>query len=274
MLANENKLLRETAEYIMSKIKRAPDALMILGSGLGNFAERIENPLILPYGDIPNFLVSTVPGHAGRLVVGDIGDKYVAIMQGRFHYYEGYAMDKITFPVKAFAVMGTPTLIATNAAGIVNKDFNPTELMVLTDHINLMFNNPLIGQNNEELGSRFPDMTEVYTKELRQLALDIAKREKIPLQSGVYAAMSGPCYETPAEVKMVRALGGDAVGMSTVPETTVAHYCGMKCLGISCMTNYGAGITNEELNHEEVLANSQTANEYFCNLLYSIVIEM
>lgn len=274
MLENENKLLRETADYILGKIRRVPDILMILGSGLGNFAERIENPTVLPYADIPNFPVSTVAGHAGQLVVGDIGGKYVAVMQGRFHYYEGYAMDKVTFPVKTFAVLGTKTLIATNAAGIVNEAFNPAELMLLTDHINLMFNNPLIGRNNEELGARFPDMTEVYTKELRDLAAAVAKRQNIPLRQGVYAAMSGPCYETPAEVRMIRALGGDAVGMSTVPETTVAHYCGMKCLGISCMTNYGAGISNEKLNHEEVLENSAIANEYFCNLLYSIVIEM
>lgn len=274
MLANENILLKATAEYILDKIKRTPEVLLILGSGLGNFAERIENPIILPYADIPNFPLSTVAGHAGQLVVGDIGGKYVAVMQGRFHYYEGYAMDKVTFPVKAFAVMGTKTLIATNAAGIVNKDFRPAELMVLTDHINLMFNNPLLGKNNDELGPRFPDMTEVYTRELRRLALAVAKRDNIPLRQGVYAAMSGPSYETPAEVRMIRALGGDAVGMSTVPETIIAHYCGMKCLGISCMTNYGAGITDEKLNHEEVLENSKTANEYFCNLLYSIVTEM
>lgn len=274
MLENENKLLQETGNYILGKTRRVPDILMILGSGLGNFAERIDNPTVLPYADIPNFPVSTVAGHVGQLVVGDIGGKYVAVMQGRFHYYEGYAMDKVTFPVKTFAVMGTKTLIATNAAGIVNEAFNPAELMLLTDHINLMFNNPLIGRNNDELGPRFPDMTEVYTKELRDLAAAVAERENIPLRQGVYAAMSGPCYETPAEVRMIRALGGDAVGMSTVPETTVAHYCGMKCLGISCMTNYGAGISNEKLNHEEVLENSGIANEYFCNLLYSIVIEM
>ena len=274
MLNNESNLLQETAQYILDRIDRVPDALMILGSGLGNFAESIENPIVIPYKEIPNFLVSTVPGHVGQLVIGKIGDKYVAVMQGRFHYYEGYPLDKITFPVKTFAKMGTKTFIATNAAGIVNEDFNPTDLMVLTDHINLMFNNPLIGKNNDDLGPRFPDLTEVYTKGLRELALSVAARLGIPLRQGVYAAMSGPCYETPAEVRMVRTLGGDAVGMSTVPETIVAHYCGMQCLGISCLTNYGAGITDKKLDHEEVLTNSKIANDYFCKLLYNVVVEM
>jgi purine-nucleoside phosphorylase len=274
MLENENKLLIETVDFILNKIEKIPDALMILGSGLGNFAEKIENPVVLKYKDIPNFPVSTVQGHAGQLVIGSAGGKYVAAMQGRFHYYEGYNLDKITFPVKVFAKMGTEILIATNAAGIVNEKFKPTDLMVLTDHINLMFSNPLLGKNNETLGPRFPDMTEVYTKELRELALKTAEKHNIPLRQGIYAAMSGPSYETPAEIRMVRFLGGDAVGMSTVPEAIVAHYCGMKCLGISCLTNYGAGITDQKLNHKEVLLNSQTANDYFCDLLYNVIAEM
>lgn len=274
MLLNENKLLIETVDYILNRTKKVPDILMVLGSGLGNFAEQIENPVVLNYNEIPNFLISTVQGHAGRLVIGDLGDKYVAVMQGRFHYYEGYSLDEVTFPVKVFAKMGTENFIATNAAGIVNTDFKPTELMVITDHINLMFNNPLMGKNNEALGPRFPDMTTVYTKELRDLSLKIAKEKQIPLQEGVYAAMSGPCYETPAEIKMIQILGGDAVGMSTVPETIMAHYCGMKCLGISCLTNYGAGICNNKLQHKEVLKNSEIANHYFCDLLYNVVVNM
>ena len=274
MLNNENKLLIETVDYILNRIEKIPDALMVLGSGLGNFAEKIENPIILPYEDIPNFPVSTVKGHIGHLVVGDLAGKYVAVMQGRFHYYEGYALDLVTFPVKVFAKMGTETFIATNAAGIVNLDYKPTDLMVIGDHINLMFNNPLLGKNNDTLGPRFPDMTEVYSKKLRDLALQEAKDRNIPLHEGVYAAMTGPCYETPAEIRMVRALGGDAVGMSTVPETIVAHYCGMKCLGLSCLTNYGAGITEQKLNHKEVLENSKIANDYFSDLLYHVVEKM
>lgn len=195
-------------------------------------------------------------------------------MQGRLHYYEGYSLDKVTYPVKVFAKLGTKTLIATNAAGIVNTEFNPTDLMVLTDHINLMCNNPLIGFNNEELGPRFPDMTEIYNKKLRDLTAKVAADLNIPLRQGVYTALSGPCYETPAEVRMVRIIGGDAVGMSTVPETTVAYYAGMNCLGISCLTNYGAGIADKKLDHEEVLANSELANDYFKKLLYNVIVEM
>ena len=270
----ESRLMNETSEYLIKKINRVPDVLMILGSGLGNFADNIDNPIVIPYKKIPNFEVSTVTGHAGQLVVGYVGDKYVAVMQGRVHFYEGYPMNKVAFPVKVFAKMGTKTLIATNAAGIVNENFKPTELMVLTDHINLMFNNPLIGVNNDELGPRFPDMSEVYTKSLRDLAEQVAGRLDVPLHKGVYMAMCGPSYETPAEVRMARILGADAVGMSTVPETIVARHAGMKCLGISCLTNYAAGISNEELNHEEVMANSKVANEYFRNLLYNIIVEM
>ena len=274
MLVNENKLLIETVDYILNRIEKVPDALMVLGSGLGNFAEKIETPVVLPYSEIPNFPVSTVKGHKGQLVIGSLADKYVAVMQGRFHYYEGYPLDLVTFPVKVFAKMGVETFIATNAAGIVNLAYKPTDLMVIGDHINLMFDNPLLGKNNEALGLRFPDMTEVYSKDLRNLALRTAAEKNIPLHEGVYAAMTGPCYETPAEIRMVRALGGDAVGMSTVPEAIVAHYCGMRCLGISCLTNYGAGITDSKLNHKEVLDNSKTANAYFTELLYSIVEKM
>ncbi len=271
MLCNEQGILAETADDLLRKMKRAPDALLILGSGLGNFAERIQQAVALPYGEIPHFPVSTVPGHAGQLVVGELEGKFLAVMQGRFHYYEGYSLDEVTYPIKVFAKMGTKVLVVTNAAGILNADFKPADLMLLTDHLNLLSVNPLRGQNNEELGPRFPDMTEVYSKELRQKALNAAAELNISLREGVYAAMSGPSYETPAEVRMLRILGADAVGMSTVPEAIVAHYCGMRCLGLSCMTNYAAGMTGETLNHQEVLDNARTANEKFCRLLHYVI---
>lgn len=271
MLNNEQRALSKTADVLLRKMKRVPDVLLILGSGLGNFAERIQQPLVFPYGEIPHFPVSTVPGHAGQLVAGELEGKFLAVMQGRFHYYEGYSLEEVTYPVKVFAKMGTEVLVVTNAAGILNTGFKPADLMLLTDHLNLLSANPLRGQNNEELGPRFPDMTEVYSKELRQKALAAAAELNLPLREGVYVAMSGPSYETPAEVRMLRVLGADAVGMSTVPEAIVAHYCGMQCLGISCMTNYAAGMTAGTLNHQEVLDNAQIANKNFCRLLHHVI---
>ncbi|WMJ80737.1 purine-nucleoside phosphorylase [Clostridium sp. MB40-C1] len=263
--------ISESAKYILKKSQYNPKIALILGSGLGAIADQIEDPEYYPYNKIPNFPVSTVEGHAGRLVIGKLEGKIVVAMQGRFHYYEGYEMQEVTFPVRVMKLLGVETLIVTNAAGAVNTDYKPGDLMLIEDHLNLSGNNPLIGKNLDEFGVRFPDMSNPYDKELRNKVKNIAKSLNIDLKEGVYACMSGPTYETPAEIRMLRTLGADAVGMSTVPEVIVAVHSGMKVIGVSCATNMAAGILDQPLNHQEVMETSAIAREKFIKLMRNII---
>lgn len=242
----------ETADYLKGRLlaagKKLPETAVVLGSGLGKLADSIEERLTIPYGEIPGFMVSTAVGHKGNLIVGTLGGKSVMAMQGRFHYYEGYSMEEVTFPIRVFAKMGVRTLLVSNAAGAVNPDFRVGEMMIITDHINFM-PNPLVGPNKEEFGPRFPDMTEPYSQRLRDMALREAAKLGISLREGVYAAGTGPTYETRAEYRMYRVLGADVCGMSTVPEVIVARHCGMEVFGMSVITNQsadlGGGVVND-----------------------------
>ena len=260
-----------TINFIVKKIKDfKPEIGIILGSGLGDFADNFES-IVIPYNKIPGFEKSAVHGHKGQLVFAEIDGKKVVMMQGRYHFYEGYSMQTVTFPVKVMKKLGVETLIITNAAGAVSGDYIPGELMFITDHINLMGTNPLIGKNDDSLGTRFPDMSEVYNKDLIDMAVDVAEKLNINYQKGVYVATTGPSYETPAEINMFRMIGGNAVGMSTAPEAIVANYCGIKVLGISCLTNYAAGVTDSPLNHEEVIETANKVKESFKNLLSEFI---
>jgi purine-nucleoside phosphorylase len=268
------KKVVEASEYIKSKINEIPDTAIILGSGLGSLANEVENPVYIDYKDIPNFPVSTVVGHEGRFVYGDLENKKVIMMQGRFHFYEGYDMGKVTMPVLTLKKLGIKNIIVTNAAGGVNTSFNPGDLMIITDHINFAGTNPLIGKNIEEFGPRFPDMSSAYNKEFIGIAKNAAKENNIDVKNGVYMMFTGPSYETPAEIRMIRTLGGDAVGMSTVPEVIIANYCGLKVLGISCITNMAAGILDQPLNHAEVVETSNKVGNQFKALVKSIIKSM
>ncbi|MGM9925940.1 MAG: purine-nucleoside phosphorylase [Bacillus sp. (in: firmicutes)] len=263
-----------SAEYIQDRIKVVPEIGLILGSGLGVLADQIEDAVTIPYNNIPNFPVSTVSGHAGQLVIGKLAGKVVIAMQGRFHFYEGYSMDKVTFPVRVMKVLGVEKIIVTNAAGGVNTEFTPGDLMLITDHINFTGTSPLIGANDERFGPRFPDMSTSYDREFQQLAKEVANELNIGLKTGVYFGLTGPTYETPAEVRMVRILGGDAVGMSTVPEVIVANHSSMRVLGISCITNMAAGILDQPLNHEEVIETTEKVKSEFLQLVKELVKRM
>lgn len=271
---DEMAMVKESCDYLKNCIDYIPDVAVILGSGLGSLSEEVTNKNIIKYENIPHFPKSTVVGHAGQFVCGNLCGKKVIMMQGRFHYYEGYDMKRVTFPVRVLKYLGVNTIIVTNAAGGVNTNFKPGDLMIIEDHINLSGNNPLIGENIDEMGPRFPDMSCAYNKELVKIAKGVAKEEKINVVSGVYCMMSGPTYETPAEVKMVRTLGGDAVGMSTVPEVIVANHQGMKVLGISCITNMASGILDQPLNHEEVIETSNKVKDKFIRLVKGIIKKM
>lgn len=240
-------------EYLKSKINAVPDTAIILGSGLGGVADVVQDPIVVKYGDIPNWPRTTTPGHEGRLLFGVLEGHEVVIMQGRAHFYEGYTMEKVIFPIRVLGMLGIKTLVVTNASGVVNESIEPGSLVVITDHINNMGENPLRGPNNDALGSRFPDMTYAYDPELLDTLRIAAEAVHIPLQCGVYMAFSGPSFETPAEVRMARILGADIVGMSTVPEVITANHMGIRVCGISCAANYGAGITENRLTHKEVL---------------------
>jgi len=266
--------IERAANYLKGKFPNTPQIGLILGSGLGVLAEEIEDAVKIPYEEIPEFPVSTVEGHAGRLVWGKLQGAIVLAMQGRFHYYEGYSFDKVTFPIRVMKALGVQQLIVTNAAGGVNEDFQPGDLMIISDHINNMGNNPLIGPNDPELGVRFPDMTEAYSKRLRKLARNVAETLNIKIREGVYVGNTGPSYETPAEIRMLRALGGDAVGMSTVPEVIVARHAQIEVLGISCISNMAAGILDESLTHEEVIETTNKVQAQFLRLVKAIVAEM
>ena len=263
--------IKASADFILSKSNYKPEIGLILGSGLGSLADSIENPEFYNYSDIPNFPTSTVEGHAGRLVIGTLGGKQVVAMQGRFHYYEGYSMEKITFPVRVMKLLGVSKLIVTNACGAVNQDFNAGDLMVITDHIYFSGSNPLFGHNLDEFGPRFPDMSEAYNLDLRNKVLNVGKELGLDLKQGVYVMFSGPTYETPAEVRMAKIMGGDAVGMSTVPEVIVANHSGIKTVGISCLTNMAAGILDQPLNHEEVIETSARVKNDFIKLMNRVI---
>ncbi|MFC0271512.1 purine-nucleoside phosphorylase [Metabacillus herbersteinensis] len=263
--------MEQAAKYLQTKYKQTPKIGLILGSGLGVLADEIENPVKIPYNEIPNFPVSTVEGHAGQLVFGTLMGTEVVAMQGRFHFYEGYGLDKVTFPVRVMKEIGVETLIVTNAAGGINESFEPGDLMILSDHINNMGQNPLIGPNDPKLGVRFPDMTQAYDRELREIAKNVAAELSIPVREGVYVANTGPTYETPAEIRALRTLGGDAVGMSTVPEVIVARHANLKVLGLSCISNMAAGILDQPLSHDEVIETTEKVKANFLNLVKNIV---
>lgn len=258
------KNIEKSLEYIVGQLDGfKPEVGMILGSGLGILADEIENKIEISYNDIPNFPKSTVAGHKGQLVIGELEGKKVIAMQGRFHYYEGYKMQDVTMPVRVMKLLGVEKLMITNAAGGVNKEFVPGDLMLINDHINFAFNNPLMGKNLEEFGPRFPDMSHAYDRDLMNVAKQSAKNIGLDLKEGVYMFFTGPTYETPAEIKMARTLGADAVGMSTVPEVIAAVHSGMKVIGVSCITNMAAGILPQPLNHEEVIETTQRVKSQF-----------
>ena len=248
-----NEKYIETAEFLRGRIassgKEMPDIAIVLGSGLGKLADSIADPLVVPYSEIPHFKTSTAVGHKGNLIVGALGGRTVLAMQGRFHYYEGYTMQEVTYPIRVFALLGVKTLLVSNAAGAVNPDYRVGDLMVITDHINFM-PNPLVGPNLEEFGPRFPDMTDVYSPRLRREVDRIAVETGMALQHGVYVAGTGPTYETPAEYRMYRTLGADACGMSTVPEVIVARHCGMEVFGMSVITNQSNDLKDGVVNDE------------------------
>ncbi len=275
---------QEAAEFIRSKFEHVPKAVIVLGSGLGAFADEIEEPVATPYAEVPHFAVSTVEGQAGRLVLGKIGGVPIAVQQGRFHYYEGYSMEQVMFPIRTFGLMGIETVVLTNAAGSLDTEMTPGSLMLISDHLNMMGVSPLRGPNDSRFGARFPDMTNVYDRELQDVIVAEAiaisterfengeDKELIDfLHRGVYCALSGPTYETPAEIRLYRKLGADAVGMSTVPEAIAARHQGMRVAGISCITNYGAGMTEEEINHQEVMDTGARVAETFKALLRRII---
>jgi purine-nucleoside phosphorylase len=264
-------MLKETVRFIDESTNNfQPQVGIILGSGLGDFAQEFEN-ISVPYSSIPGFEQSTVQGHKSQLVFAEVAGKKVVMMQGRFHFYEGHPMEKVVYPIKVMKKLGVNTLIVTNAAGAINTDFRPADLMIITDHLNFMGTNPLIGANDESLGDRFPDMSEVYKKYLVEIAEKSAQELQIEVRKGVYAANTGPSYETPTEVKMLRMLGADAIGMSTVPEAIVANYCGMDVLGISCISNAASGVGEAALSHEEVIETTNIAKSKFKSLLLKVL---
>ena len=263
--------LGTAADFIQSVKGCSPKVGLILGSGLGAYIDRIENQTIIAYDKIPHFHQTSVEGHEGRLILGNVGDVEVAVLQGRLHAYEGHSMDEIVFPVRTLATLGIENLILTNAAGGVNESFTPGDLVLIEDHINLMARSPLVGPNIKELGPRFPDMTRAYCEQLRKMAKEAAIEHNIDLRTGVYCSVLGPTYETPAEVKMIRTLGADMVGMSTVPESIAASHLGLKVAGISCITNMAAGIEMKTLMHDEIKEQALKVMHKFTDLVSGIV---
>lgn len=262
---------QRAAQAIRLRANTDVSVAIVLGSGLGSFANDLAGAVKIPYAEIPGFARATVEGHAGQLVIGQTGETTIAAMQGRFHFYEGYALEDVTFPIRTLKLLGVKTLILTNASGSLNTEFTPGSLMVITDHINLMGVNPLIGPNDERFGPRFPDMTSTYDPDLQNVVIEEAKAMGLDMRRGVYAALTGPTYETPAEIHMVRTLGADAVGMSTVPEAIVARHMGMRVIGISCITNLAAGVSNSPVDHSQVIATGERVREEFTELLRRVV---
>ena len=263
--------LKETVEFVRTQSPQRPSLGIVLGSGLGLFADSIAQKTVIPYNAIPHFPSSTVVGHSGSLVIGTVAGIPVIAMQGRVHLYEGYPITDVVYPARVLGGLGIRQLIVTNAAGGVNAGFKPGNLMLITDHINLMGVNPLVGKNIDELGPRFPDMSHAYDPQMREITLALARERGIQLCQGVYIGLLGPSYETPAEIRMCRVLGADAVGMSTVPEVIVANHMGIRVLGISCITNMAAGILPQKLTHQEVLDTTKQVEDTFCSLLTGIV---
>ncbi|MDO4615297.1 MAG: purine-nucleoside phosphorylase [Lachnospiraceae bacterium] len=255
-------------------ISFAPSIGLILGSGLGDYGEKLEDPEFISYSEIEGFPVSKVEGHKNRFILGKLGEKRVIAMQGRFHFYEGFTQDMLAAPIHIMQRAGVKTVILTNAAGGLNVGFRPGELMLISDHINLSGSNPLIGDNDAGFGPRFPDMTDVYTASLREKIKERAAEAELELREGVYVMASGPSYETPAEVRAMQILGGDAVGMSTVPEAILARHCGLKVIGVSCVTNPAAGISGQPLSHEEVMAAAESAKKRFEKLVDLMITEI
>lgn len=263
--------IKEAAAYIEGKLQKKPEVGMILGSGLGVMADEVEDALVIPYSDIPHFPVSTVEGHSGELVVGQLEGKTVLVMKGRFHYYEGYSMKEVVFPVYVMKQLGIGTLLVTNAAGGMNRAFAAGDLMLIKDHINNTGDNPLIGANIPELGPRFPDMSQAYNPALRAIVAEQADKLGVKLQQGVYVSITGPTYCTPAELTMMAAWGADAVGMSTAPEVIAANYCGIKVVGITCITDMAVGDELEPLTHEQVVKVAEEARPKFISLVKASV---
>ncbi len=263
--------IQQTADFIRSKVSSLPQTAIILGTGLGALVDHIEDKQYIPYSEIPNFPVSTVEGHSGNLIFGKLGNKPVMAMQGRFHYYEGYNMQQVTFPVRVMKNLGIKTLFVSNAAGGMNPEFMIGDIMVITDHINLFPEHPLHGKNYNELGPRFPDMSEAYSRRLIKHAFEIAEEKGIRLMKGVYVGTQGPTFETPAEYRYFHIIGGDAVGMSTVPEVIVARHSGIEVFGVSVITDLGVEGIVEEVSHEEVQKAAQAAQPKMMEIMTELV---
>ncbi len=261
----------KAARMIRARTHAEVSVAIVLGSGLGAFADDLTHAVAIPYEEIPGFARSTVEGHAGRLVIGKVGEVTVAAMQGRFHFYEGYSLEEVTFPIRVLKLLGVRTLVLTNAAGALNTEFAPGSLMVISDHINLLGANPLTGSNDDRFGPRFPDLTSVYAAELQNMVIEEARAMGMELRRGIYAALSGPSYETPAEIHMVRTLGADSVGMSTVPEAIVARHMDVRVIGISCITNLAAGVSNRPIDHGQVMAIGDRVRGQFTELLGRVI---
>jgi purine-nucleoside phosphorylase len=263
--------VQRAARTIRSRCSADVRVGLVLGSGLGAFADDLDDSIPVAYEEIPGFSRSTVEGHRGRLVLGKIDSVPIVAMQGRFHYYEGYSLEDVVFPIRTFGLLGVKSLVLTNAAGGINVGLDQGALMVINDHINLMGVNPLRGIHDERLGDRFPDMSEVYSREYQEIAVEEARNMNLELRRGIYAGLTGPSYETPAEVRMLRTIGADAVGMSTVPEAIVAKQMGIKILGISCITNMAAGVIGEPINHSEVIETTARVHDTFKELLRRVI---
>jgi purine-nucleoside phosphorylase len=263
--------VRQAADLVRSRTGGVPDVGIVLGSGLGDFASRLEHATSIPYTEIPHWPASAVVGHAGTLVAGRLKGRGVAVLSGRAHYYEGHSLQTVVFGARALGLLGVRTLILTNAAGGINLTFKPGTLMVIDDHLNLLGSNPLVGPNDDRFGVRFPDMTEVYSRRLRQIADDASQASGVAIAHGIYAALHGPSYETPAEIRYLRAIGADAVGMSTVPEAIAARHMGVEVLGLSCITNPAAGVLPKPLVHDEVMEVARRVRAEFSTLLEAII---
>ena len=262
------------AKFVLKKTKLRPKIALVLGSGLGAFANEFANAVKIPYSKIPHFPQSTAIGHAGQLVIGEVGDTEVVGMQGRVHLYEGYSAKEVSFPVRVFSRMGVKAMVLTNAAGGIQQKFTKGRLVLISDHLNLQGANPLCGMNDEHFGPRFPDMSAAYDQEFRALALAEGRRLGIDLGEGVYAALAGPSYETPAEIRYLRSIGADLVGMSTVPEVLAARHSGIRVLGISCVTNAAAGVLHQPLDHNEVLETAEQVKDQFLGLLRAVITDI
>lgn len=265
------KKIREAVDAIRARSKVKPQVAIVLGSGLGSVAEQTSDTVVIPYSQIPHFHATSVEGHAGQMITGMYQGVPVAFLQGRFHFYEGYAMEDVVFPTRTVCGLGVHTLVLTNAAGGVNTRYRPGDLMLITDHLNLMGDNPLRGPNLAQLGPRFPDLTEAYSSECQEMLRTSARELDVPLHEGVYAGLLGPTYETPAEIRMYRTIGADAVGMSTVPECIAANHLGVRVAGLSCITNLAAGLSAQKLTHQEVIENGRLGADKMKRLLAAAI---